>query len=148
MFTNAQTIEKRQFKNKYGSVSLERRDRIVVASFAGAINAGILKFFSENLESVVGDLKGTTWAYLSSSAEAMVGTEEAEALLTEAGKLGHLWGCVQAAYVLTSPVAIAQTRRIREKLGVEQPLSDVLFSTEAEAFDYLSSFLEQLPEPS
>lgn len=148
MLTNAQPTESRQFKNKYGSVSLERRSRIVIASFSGALNASVLRFFSEHLESVLGDLKGRPWCYLSNSPEAMVGTGEAEAVLIESGKLGHKWGCVQAAYVLTSPVAIAQAKRIRDNIGIEQPLSEVLFDTEAEAFTYLTTFLAQFPEQS
>lgn len=136
----------RHFRNKFGSVSLERRDRIVVACFSGSINAGTLAFFSEHLEPVVGELKGRSWCYLSSSSEAMVGTQEAETLLMEAGRLGHQWGCVQAAYVLKSPVAIAQTRRIREKIGVEQPLDEVLFDTEAQAVEYLNHYLDNLAE--
>ncbi|BDX05262.1 hypothetical protein [Planctobacterium marinum] len=148
MSSIAQTPDKHQFKNKYGSVSLERNGRIIVASFVGAINAGVLKYFSEHLELLLGELKGRPWCYLNNSPEAMVGTEEAEAVLIESGRLGHKWGCVQAAYVLTSPVAIAQTKRIRENIGIEQPLSDVLFSNEDDAFQYLTAFLDQLPESS
>ncbi|MCC2604949.1 hypothetical protein [Planctobacterium marinum] len=132
-----------KFKNKFGGVTLQRRGRIVVASFFGAINASVLQFFCDNLVKVVGDLKGSPWGYLSSSSEAMVGTEEAEAMLIAGGKIGLQLGCVRAAYVLKSPVAIAQTRRIRERLGVEPALDEILFASESEAIDYLEAYLEQ-----
>ena len=120
---------------------MERQDNIVLCRFFGAINQTLVQFFEENLERVVGDLKGQPWAYLSSSTEAMAGTAECEAGLIRSGIDAHTWGCVQAAYVLKSPVAIAQTRRIRDTIGIEQPLEDVLFDTEGAARSYLEQSL-------
>lgn len=130
-----------KFKNKHGGVSLERKGCIVISRFTGAINASVMHFFCENLPVAVGDLRGSPWAYLSSSSEAMAGTEEAEALLMEGVKIGMQMGCVGAAYVLSSPVAIAQTRRIREKLGAQPDLDDILFASEPEAIGYLEALL-------
>lgn len=120
---------------------MERQGKIVLCRFQGSVGSTLLTFFARHLEQVVGPLKGSPWAYLSSSADAVAGTPEAEAVLAKAAIEAHGWGCVQAAYVLTSPIAISQTRNIREKIGVQQPLEDVLFTTEEAAKEYLSTFL-------
>lgn len=113
----------------------------MLCRFSGAVNQTLLTFFGKNLEEVVGPLKGSPWAYLSSSADAYAGTPEVETLLVSAAKKGYEWGCVQGAYVLTSPVAIAQTRKIRDEIGVFQPLEEVLFDTEEQAIEFLNDVI-------
>ena len=126
-------------KNKYGSVKLERRGRILIARYSGAISGSLLRFFIDNLEVLLGEIKGSPWGYLSSSDLAAIGTTEVEALSVKVGKLAIEWGCVQGAYVLKSPVALAQTRRVRQQIGLEQPLEEVLFETDEEALSFLES---------
>ena len=115
-----------------------------MCTYTGNLNGSLMTFFNNNLESVVGDLKGSPWGYLSSSEEATAGTQEVEELLMESGRLGLQWGCVAAAYVLKSPVAIAQTRRVRDKLGIPTPLDDILFATEEDAMVYLNQALQSV----
>ena len=130
------------YKNKFGSLAMERRGRIILCSHTGSLNGSLMRFFNDHLEEVIGDLKGSPWGYLSSSLEATVATQEVEDLLVESGRLGLRWGCVAAAYVLKSPVAIDQTRRVREQLGIPTPLDDILFTTEEEAFNYLTQAVQ------
>lgn len=92
----------------------------------------------------MGDLKGSPWGYLSSSAEASVATKEVEDLLVESGRLGLQWGCVAAAYIMTSPIAIEQTRRVRQELGIPLPLEDILFDTEEQALSYINGVIQSV----
>ncbi|XOV80695.1 MAG: hypothetical protein ACFHVJ_07040 [Aestuariibacter sp.] len=128
-------------KAKYGSLSMERQGRIVVCRFKGSINHTLLNFFTKNLPTVLGDLQGQQWGYLSSSGEVDAGTPESEKLLVQAGKKVLQLGCVKAAYVLTSAIAIAQTRKARSICGVTEPLEDIIFSSEEDAKRFLQEQL-------
>lgn len=133
------------FDNKHGTLTMEREGDIIVARFSGAVNGSMLRFFFEHLV-LLAEAKATSpWAFLNASESAFAATAEAEALLVKAGIKGYQLGCVQAAYVLQSPVAVAQTKKIRATIGITQPLEEVLFATEPQAHDYLISYLSNYP---
>lgn len=123
---------------------MERRERIIWCTFSGTLNGSLLKFFNANLEGLIGDLKGSPWGYLSSSLDASVATQEVEDLLLESGLQGLQWGCVAAAYVMTSPIAIAQTQRVRQKMGIPQSIHEVLFDTEDDALAFLNQAIQSV----
>ena len=120
---------------------MSREGQIIIARFSGAVNASILRFFYDNLMSLSEELVGSPWGFLNASEHAFAATGEAEELLIKAGIEGHQRGCVQAAYVLNSPVAMAQTNKIRAAIGITQPLEEVLFASEAKAKEYLHAWL-------
>lgn len=120
----------------------------MLCTHKGTLNGSLMRFFNTHLEEVLGDVKGTPWGYLSNAMETSAATKEVEDLLLESGLLGLKWGCVAAAYVMTSPIAIAQTQRVREKMGIPYSIQDILFDSEDEAKTFLEnsvqSFVDKL----
>ena len=123
-------------------MTMQLQGRILLVTYKGTLNASLMHFFSDNLEEALSDIKGSPWGYLSHSNEASVATKDVEALLMESGLNGLQWGCVGAAYLIKSPVLMAQTSKVRKAMGIEQPLEDVLFDTLEEARAYLQQIFE------
>jgi len=130
-----------KFRCPYGRLTLKTEGQFLIAQFEGCVSQACATFFLENLDAAVANFQSKKWAYISHSDLADAGTPEALDILIKAAVRVHQLGCSGAAYVLDSPIAISQTLQMRKKIGVTQPLTEVMFDSVEEAKDYLLSSL-------
>jgi len=124
------------YKNQFGSIKMRLQDNILISEFKGAVSVSIVEYFIKAAETLIKQIDVKAWGYISCSEQAEAATPDAEKLLIQSAKLFYEKGCIQSAYVLTSPIAIAQVEKLRASIGVTEPLKNVLFKdlTEAQAF--------------
>ncbi|MCV2883371.1 hypothetical protein OE749_01500 [Aestuariibacter sp. AA17] len=131
---------KRQFhfRTRHGEISMEVHGNIVVGRFSGAISSNLTSKLASAITDLLAPLQGTPWGYLSISNLAEGATPDAEQGLIDALMVGFKMGVVCSAYIIHSPVAVAQMDRVRKACGATDDIRDHLFSDEKSAREYLN----------
>lgn len=136
------------FKAKYGSMSVSLRGDIVYGKFSGALSCGITKRLMQAIPGIIAPLNGQPWGYISFSESAQAATPSAEEDLVKCVTLFHQLGCSASAYILSSPVAKEQLKRVRIAAGAPQPIDEILFDDIKSAEKYIRDTLSALSESS
>ena len=123
---------------------MQMQGRILLVTHKGTLNGSMVQFFSDNLEDALGDIKGSPWGYLSHSTEASIATQDFESLMMESGLKALEWGCVGAAYLIKSPVLLAQTSKVWQALNSDRSFDDMLFDNLQDAQEYLQQVIERV----
>lgn len=134
-------MQEYSYKNQFGSIKISFDTNIMTTEFEGAISTTIVKYLIKIADKFIKNISAKPWGYVSSSTKAQALTPDGYALLVKAAKAFKKGGCVKSAYVLSSFIAIDQTQKLREEVGVTSPIEDVLFGDLAQAKDFIADFL-------
>jgi hypothetical protein len=130
------------YKNQFGSIKISFDNNIMTTKLKGAVSISLVEYLIKTAEKLIKDITPQPWGYISSSIKAQALTPDGYALLVKAAKAFQKNGCVKSAYVLSSPIAIAQIEKLRRDMGVTIPLKDVLFDDLDQARDFMTDFLD------
>jgi hypothetical protein len=130
------------YQNKFGSIKIAFDNNIMITEFTGPVSASLVDYLIKTTDTLFENIEIKPWGYISHSTEVEAATPDGYKLLVEAAKKMGLYGCVKSAYVLTSPIAIAQTEHLRVACGVTAPITDVLFDELEQAKQFITDFLE------
>ena len=130
------------YKNQFGSIKVILDDNIIITTFKDAVSVSIVEYFIKTTERIIQTMTPRPWGYISFSLEAQAATPEAYKLLIKAAKTFQQHGCVKSAYVLGTPIAIAQTEQLMAAIGITTPLKDVLFDDLDQARGFMTDFLD------
>jgi len=133
-----------EFKDKYGSLSLEKHGNILQVNINSACGIDLINFYIKKIRKFAPLFSINKWGLLSNSLGYEAATPEAEIALVEFCKICIELGCRVEAYCMISPVAIEQTRRMRLSYGNNIPIEDALFASQEKAEIYMTKTLEQL----
>jgi hypothetical protein len=129
------------YKNQFGSIKIIFDDNIIITTFKDAVSVSIVEYFIKTTERIIQTITPRPWGYISFSLEAQAATPEAYKLLIKAAKTFQQHGCVKSAYVLGTPIAIAQTEQLMAAIGITTPLKNFLFDDLEQAKNFISSTL-------
>ena len=129
------------YKAKYGSMSVSLEGNIVYGKFSGALSCSITKRLKQVISEIIAPLAGKPWGYISYSESAEAATPSAEEDLVQCVILFHELGCKTSAYILSSPIAKDQLKRVRIAAGAPQPIDEILFDDIESAEKYIQSTL-------
>lgn len=133
-----------EFKNKYGHVTLQHKNNIITASFAGNINDRLVNDFSNALLNRVKTFAGSPWGYISNSFSAQAATPEAEKSFVKLTTHMFNEGCIASAYILGSTLAINQMQRVLNNAGLNHlNIHDYLFNSLDEAKLYIEKMITE-----
>lgn len=130
------------YKNQFGSIKLSTKHNILFAEFKGAVSLSVAQYFVKTAPTLIQKFNQQDWGYVSYSEQVEAATPEAHKMLIQAGKLFYQLGCVKSAYVLKSVIAISQVEKLRQEMGVTDPIKSVLFNSLAEAEQFMRNTLE------
>lgn len=125
------------FENPFGSVSIELQEQIITAQFHGSVSLDSVNYFAKISKQLIAQISDKPWGYVSYSAQADAATPEALATFIQCAVYFYQQGCVASAYVLKSPIAIAQVQQMRSELNVTEPLHHVLFDNLQQATQFV-----------
>ncbi|GHB56375.1 hypothetical protein GCM10008107_01500 [Psychrosphaera saromensis] len=117
-------------------------ENILISEFEGAVSVSIVEFFIKAAKTLIKKINAEKWGYISCSKQAEAATPDAEKLLIQSAHLFYDMGCVQSAYVLTSPIAISQVQKLRASIGIDEPLKNILFDDLQQAKDFILNTLQ------
>jgi hypothetical protein len=130
------------YKNQFGSIKMKIHENILISEFEGAVSVSIVEYFIKAAKRLIKKINAEKWGYISCSKQAEAATPDAEKLLIKSAQLFHEKGCVQSAYVLTSPIAISQVQKLRASIGIDEPLKNILFDDLEQAKYFISKTLQ------
>lgn len=119
----------KEYKTINGELSIELQHNIITAKFSGALDAKLTLAFKRALLELTPSLNGQKWGYLSLSQQSLAATPEAEDILVECMQLCWSLGCVVAAYVLGSNLAVDQLDRVCRKAGLQTGAEGKVFDS-------------------
>lgn len=130
-----------RYKDKYGRFDLFKKKNYIEAHIEGACDLRLINVLRDGLIELAKSFNNAAWGYVSLSPKVDAATQNGEdailAMMQELMKKG----CIVDSYYLTSPLAIAQTKRIRENAGITSDFNLVLFNTPQEAREFTESYL-------
>ncbi len=133
-----------EFKNKYGHVTLQHKNNIITASFAGNINERLANEFSHQLLTCVKQFAGAPWGYISNSFSVQAATPDAEKSFVNLTTNMFKEGCIASAYILGSTLAINQMQRVLNNAGLNHlNIHDYLFNSLDEAKLYIEKMITE-----
>jgi hypothetical protein len=132
-----------EFKDKDGSISLRRVDDILHVNISGLCGIDLVNFYSNSISKIAPQFGGTKWGLVSNSPGYQAATPDAEKVFYDVALICIEAGCRADAYVMQSPIAIAQTNAIRKSYGAPVPFEQVLFVNETDAVNYLTQALKK-----
>lgn len=130
------------YKNKFGSIKLSFDNNMMITEFTGAISISLVEYLITTSTKLLKKRSSKPWGYISCSKKAEAATPEAYNLLVEAAKNFKLCGCIKSAYVLSSPIAIAQTETLVLATGNTTPIKNLLFDELEQAKEFITNVLE------
>lgn len=135
-----------EYTSDSGSLRISLHDSILEVAFSGNIGEAQVNYLYKRLPTIVKQIPTKHWAYFSHTESVFAATPQALEMLIEASRYCQQNGCVIAAYVLNTAIAVSQTQQLRDALAIEQPLDEVLFETDQEAKQYLLAVLKNFEE--
>jgi hypothetical protein len=115
------------FKDKDGSINLEKKGRILVATFTGSCGDQIANQMLKGVQNIVSDFADENWGFLSNALDYHAATPLAEAYYLQAYTLCHKMGCRYETYVCNSALGLAQMAKLRLRMGIKGPMKSVTF---------------------
>jgi hypothetical protein len=129
------------FKDRHGSISLQKKGTILVAYFRGSIGDAVAQQFCQGMKEFIPLFNRQNWAYLNNAIEYKAATPLAESYYVETYKYGKEMGCCDDAYVSNSAVGLSQLGKLRTAAGIHSAISERIFSSLEEAETYLATQL-------
>ena len=124
------------YQTQFGSINITFEKNVITAIFEGAISISIAEYFAKAIELALKEIKLSYWGFVSCSNQADAITPDAYDLLLKTANTHRNTGCVTSAHVLISSLVIYQTQKIRNAIGLTEPLDECLFDNinDAKAF--------------
>ena len=134
-------------QDKHANYKVEFVDNVIIATIKGSIGESLTKRFCRDVEHMVELFPaGTYWAYLGDMSECDGYTGQAEPHLLHNSNFAKNHGCLVDAYVIPSPVAREQLRKVRIKAELPGELNERLFDNVEQAKHFLTTSLPQIKE--
>lgn len=130
--------------DKFGAYRLWYENRIMRAVVTGAIGTSLSKKFVEHVSELFTLIPDKTFGYLGDLSHCEGYTAESEPLLSASNAEGMKRGCFIDAYLINSPVAAAQIKRVRQGAGIDDVFESHLFQQETQALDYLYAIMADI----
>jgi hypothetical protein len=115
------------YTTQFGSIHITYEQNVITAIFKGSVSLSIAEYFVKAMELALKEIELPYWGYVSYSNQAEATTPDAYDLILKTANKHRSSGCVAAAHVLTSSIAIYQTQKIRDSIGLKEPLEECLF---------------------
>lgn len=133
-----------KYKDKYGRFDLFKKQNYIEAHIEGACDMTMINALREGLVELAATFNNTPWGYVSLSPNVDAATQGGEDAIFAMTLELMAKGCIVDSYYLTSPLAIAQTKRVREKAGITSDFNLVLFNNPQDARTFTESYLAKL----
>lgn len=130
-----------KFENKYGQVTVFVKNNIITASFSGCVDIDLFRTFTAGLLSIADQFNGTAWGYVSNSEQIVAATPDAEKEMIAVSQAMRKKNCVVSAYIISSPIAINQMRRIMNIIRPNLDFDECLFTSLPDANTYVANKL-------
>lgn len=131
------------YQDRYGSFELCKTDLVAEVKVIGSCGTRLIENLTEGLMNLSKEFSPYSWGYLSLSPNVDAASQSAEIAMIEMTKKMIANGCVVDAYILTTPLAIAQTARIRTESGVTSDIQNVLFSNADDARTFIHGYINK-----
>ncbi|CAM3694725.1 MULTISPECIES: hypothetical protein [Pseudoalteromonas] len=132
-----------KFINKYGQVSLQCEQNIIIADFSGNVNASLVSAFANSLLTQVAQFANKPWGYISNSQTLLAATPQAEQQLTLLTSAMVHKGCIASAYIFDSSIVINQMQRILDNAGLNMDIRPCLFNSLAQAKAFVNKTMTE-----
>ena len=132
------------YKDKYGRFDLFKKQNYIEAHIEGACNMTLINALQDGLVELAAAFIDMPWGYVSLSPNVDAATQDGEDAILAMMLALMKKGCVIDSYYLTSPLAIAQTKRVREGANITSDFNLVLFNSPQAARNFAESYLEKV----
>lgn len=124
-------------RDKYGTYQMEFSADILSVKATGAIGVPLAKRFHLHICTLAQSIDSNAWGYFGALVDCEAYTDPALEILLSAHEYCMMQGCIVDAYCISSPLAIAQIKGIRQKAGILDSLGSKIFNHEDEALKFI-----------